>query len=88
MVLFFETLSDSFSIPREIEFSRFISPLSARKPRETPFPQCSPYASVMLVCGIFVSVILSVYWGIGEKVGLWWGSSGYSLGEALDGSWI
>tara|TARA_B110000116_G_scaffold189224_1_gene164323 strand:+ start:133 stop:315 length:183 start_codon:yes stop_codon:yes gene_type:complete len=31
---------------------------------------------------------LRVYWGIGEKVGLCCGSSEYSLGEALDGSWI
>ena len=32
----FETLRDSFSIPREIEFSRFISPLSARSDKASP----------------------------------------------------
>ena len=36
MVLSFETLRDSFSIPREIEFSRFISPLSARSDKASP----------------------------------------------------
>ena len=36
MVLCLDTLRDSFSIPREIEFSRFISPLSARRDKALP----------------------------------------------------